>query len=102
MAKSAKELVDELEKDPEYQAAMAERNRQLAEMEAMLDRDEKPLIEALEAAGWPPRVRQCGQTRSVWDFVNTIEPYPHLLNTLAEHLPRPYHPRTKEGRDYPF
>ena len=63
----------------------------------MFEKDQEPLVAALTAAGWPPKVQQCGETRSVWDFVNTVEPYPHLLDTLAEHLIRPYHERIKEG-----
>lgn len=94
---TAKEGQDILDRDPKYQAMMAEKARRRADMEAMFDRDEKPLIEALTAAGWAEKVRQCGDTRSVWDFVNTAEPYPHLLEILAEHVIRPYHFRTREG-----
>ena len=74
-----------------------ERERRWAVQSVMLSKDEEPLLAALTAAGWPPEVRQCGKTRSVWDFVNTVEPYPHLLDTMAEHLVRPYHKRIKEG-----
>ncbi len=74
-----------------------QRERQWAEHAAMLTKDAEPLVAALTAAGWPEGVRQCGDTRSEWDLVNTAVPYPHLLSTLAEHLTRPYHKRTKEG-----
>ena len=56
-----------------------------------------PVIEALTAAGWPPNVIQRSETRSVWDLVNTAEPYPQLLPILAEHVTRPYHKRIREG-----
>jgi hypothetical protein len=94
---TAKEHGDLLDKDPKYQAMMAEKRRQWAEQAAMLQKDEEPLVAALTAAGWPENVRQCGETRSVWDLVNTAEPYPHLLNLLADHVQRPYHKRTREG-----
>lgn len=94
---TAKEHGDLLAKDPKYQAMMAEKRKKWGEQANMLTRDEKPLVEALTAAGWPTEVRQCGETRSVWDLVNTAESYPHLLETLADHVSRPYHPRTKEG-----
>ncbi len=86
---TAKEHGDILEKDPKFQAMMAEKERKWAEMKAMLDEDEKPLVEALNGAG--------GNVKCVWDLVNTAESYPHLLNTLADHLPRPYHFRIREG-----
>jgi len=74
-----------------------ERERRWAEKAMLLRKDEEPLVAALTSAGWPEAVRQCGDTRSVWDLVNTAEPYPHLLDTLADHLARPYHRRTREG-----
>lgn len=94
---TAKEHGDMLEKDPKYQAMMAEKRRIWAEQAEILRRDQEPLVAALTAVGWPPKVRQWKEWRSVWDLVNTAEPYPHLLSTLAKHLPRPYHKRTKEG-----
>lgn len=74
-----------------------ERERRWAAQAAMFRKDQEPLVAALTAAGWPSKVRQCNDTRSVWDFVNTVEPYPHLLDTMVEHLVRPYHKRIKEG-----
>lgn len=74
-----------------------ERERRWAEQAEMLTRDAVPLVEALTAAGWPAGVEQCGPVRSVWDLVNTAVSYPQLLDTLADHVTRPYHPRTKEG-----
>jgi len=94
---TAKEFMDELEKDPEYRARTAEKERQWAQFTEMLRKDEEPLVRALTAAGWPENVRQCDDTRSVWDLVNTAVSYPHLLAVLADHITRPYHFRTKEG-----
>jgi hypothetical protein len=94
---TAKEHGEMLDKDPKYQAMMAEKRRQWAEQAAVLRKDAEPLVAALTAVGWPTTVQQLGETRSVWDLVNTTEPYPHLLETLADHVTRPYHKRTREG-----
>lgn len=94
---TAKEEQDILDRDPQYQAMMAEKRRQWAEKAAIARADEEPLVAALTTAGWPQAVRQCGEWRSVWDLVNTAEPYPHLLNVLADHLARSYLKRTREG-----
>jgi hypothetical protein len=94
---TSKELIEQLEKDPQYQAMMAEKAKRRAEMESLLQSDEAPLLAALERGGWPAGVRQCGPTRSVWDLVNTAVPYANLIPILADHLPRQYHFRTREG-----
>ena len=66
----------ELEHDPEYQrkfqAAEAERQVRVAK----LRRAEQPIVAALRAAGV--------QVNSVWDLVNTAEPYPDALPVLME------------------
>lgn len=94
---TAKEEQDLLDRDPQYQAMMVEKRRQWAEKAAIAKKDEEPLVAALTATGWPQAVRQCGEWRSVWDLVNTAEPYPHLLNVLSDHLTRPYLKRKREG-----
>lgn len=94
---TAKEEQDILDQDPKYQAMMAEKQRRRDEMEAMLRANERPLVEALTAAGWPSSIPQGGKARSVWDLVNTAESYPNLLETLVEQLQRPYHPCIREG-----
>lgn len=93
----AREFLEQLASDAQYQALSAEKERQWAEQAAMLRHDEIPLVDALTEAGWPPDVRQCGEARSVWDLVNTAVSYPHLLETLSDHIQRPYHKRTREG-----
>jgi hypothetical protein len=35
--------------------------------------------------------------RSVWDLVNTAEPYPKAIDILVEHLQRPYPDKVLEG-----
>jgi hypothetical protein len=78
-----------LAQDPKYQAMMAEKAKRRADMEALFEADQKPLVAALTAAGRP--------VKSVWDLVNTAEPYPEAILVLAEHLSHPYHFRTREG-----
>lgn len=94
---TAKEQQDILDRDPQYQAMMAIRRREWAEKAAAARADEQPLVAALTAAGWPTSVSQCGEWRSVWDLVNTAEPYPHLIDVLLDHLRQPYLKRTREG-----
>ena len=86
---TAQEHHEVLSRDPKHQAMMAEKERRVAEMKAVLDADEKPLIVALAAAG--------RSVKSVWDLVNTAESYPEAIPVLAEHLSRPYNMRTREG-----
>jgi len=94
---TAKEQQDLLDKDPHYQAMMAHKRQMWEEQASILRENEKPLVEALTDAGWPANIEQHGQFRSVWNLVNTAEPYPHLLEPLAKHLRMPYHKRVREG-----
>ncbi len=86
---TAAEAAAQLEQDPAYLAMREEQEDRLREFDALLDKDEQPLIEALRAAGVA--------VNSVWDLVNTRTQYPKAIPLLVEHLRRPYHPRTKEG-----
>jgi hypothetical protein len=78
-----------LAQDPKYQAMMAEKAKRRADMEALFEADQKPLVAALVATG--------RSVKSVWDLVNTAESYPESIPVLAQHLSRPYHFRTREG-----
>ena len=53
--------------------------------------EEEPLLADLRAIGFDPGVD------SVWDLVNTAEPYPEAIPVLLRHLTRPYSDRIKEG-----
>lgn len=81
---SATELMAQLQNDREYQRKMraAEAERQVHVEE--LRRAERPIVADLRDAGV--------QVDSVWDLVNTSEPYPKALPILLAHL---------EGGDYP-
>ena len=81
---SATELMAQLQNDPEYQrkAQAAEEERQVKVRE--LARAEQPIVADLRDAG----VR----VDSVWDLVNTAEPYPAALPVLMGHLERGGYP----------
>ncbi|WP_062524216.1 hypothetical protein [Demequina rhizosphaerae] len=77
---SAADLMAELQNDPEYQ-----RKVQAAEVERqaraqVLREAEQPIVADLRAAGV--------EVNSVWDLVNTSDPYPAALPILVEHLER--------------
>ena len=81
---SATELMAQLKSDPDYQrkvqAAEAERQVKIQE----LRRAEQPIVADLRSAGV--------HVDSVWDLVNTAEPYPTALPILLEHLERGGYP----------
>jgi hypothetical protein len=75
---TADELMARLAGDPEYQRKMqaAEAERQVRVQE--LHRAEQPIVEDIRRAGY--------EVNSVWDLVNTSDPYPNALPVLLEHL----------------
>ena len=87
---TASELVAQLNANPEW----LERRRQQQEKSDAIERAarvaEGPLVQALNEAG-------LGWLRSVWDLVNTDEPYSHVLPILIEHLQRDYPAAILEG-----
>ena len=86
---TAADLMAKLNSDPEY---VAMRQRKEAELQARVAewrRAEAPLVEELNAAGFV--------VNSVWDLVNTSEPYPDALPILIDHLQRSYPSRVREG-----
>ena len=86
---TAAELMQELEADPEYQAFLAEEERQIREIEAAGREEARELSADLARVGI--------YAESAWDLVNSLEPYTPAVPVLAEHLQRPYSPGTKEG-----
>ncbi|MDE0547407.1 hypothetical protein [Microbacterium sp. C7(2022)] len=81
---SAIDLIAELQNDPDYQrkvqAAEAERQTRAQ----LLREAEQPIVADLRAAGV--------EVNSVWDLVNTSDPYPAALPVLMEHLERGGYP----------
>lgn len=73
-----------LRSDPEYRAQVeaveAERQARVQE----LTRAEEPIVRDLTAAGL--------EVSSVWDLVNTSDPYPDALPVLLDHLRRGGYP----------
>ncbi|HEY0168471.1 MAG TPA: hypothetical protein VGB75_15620 [Jatrophihabitans sp.] len=87
---TAAELIAELQDDQEYQrrtgAAEAERQVRVRE----LRRAEQPIVADLRDAGV--------EVDSVWDLVNTSDPYPAALPVLLKHLQQGGYPdRVMEG-----
>lgn len=87
--KTIAEFNAELAADREYQAKKAELDRQIAERVAELRAAEQPLVADLQAAGF--------DMGTVWDLVNTAEPYPGAVPILLEHLSRDYPGRITEA-----
>lgn len=84
------EFAAQLANDPNYQAVIAERDRQLCRSAARWRSGEGPLVEDLTLAGI--------QVESVWDLVNTDGPYPDALPILINHLETGNYPdRVMEG-----
>jgi len=87
---TAAELLAELNPDPVFQAAQAERERRRLEKVARLKAASKPLDDSLRAVC--PLV-----TEGVWDLVNTAERYDEALPILFEHLTKEYPDEILEG-----
>lgn len=66
-----------------------ERKRQLTKWYARLRVEEKPILADLAAIGL--------KVNSVWDLVNTSDPYPEAIPILLKHLTQDYSDRIKEG-----
>jgi hypothetical protein len=88
--KTAAEYLRARNTDPMYLARKREQDEKVRLMEAELAAAEAPLVTALQTAG-------LAWVRSVWDLVNTREPYPHVLDLLIEHLQGEYPSRVQEG-----
>lgn len=86
---TAAELMERLQKDKEYTGIMKEKEEKLKEFQELLNKDEQPIIKDIEKVGI--------KINSVWDFVNTSEPYPVAIPLLIKHLKKNYHQRTKAG-----
>lgn len=87
--KTAAELMAELNADPSFVVGQREQEQARLKMEAEFRRAEAPLIDALKKVGV--------HVQSVWDLVNTANPYPKAVPILIEHLQRPYPERVREG-----
>jgi hypothetical protein len=87
---SAAELMAQLAQDREFQEAAARREAERQERAAKWREAERPILEDLRGNGV--------DVDSVWDLVNTSDPYPAALPVLMEHLERGGYPdRVLEG-----
>jgi hypothetical protein len=74
----------QLENDKEYQRKKAAFDAEVQERASALRAAEQPIVASLRSAGV--------HVDSVWDLVNTSEPYPAALPVLMEHLERGGYP----------
>jgi hypothetical protein len=88
-AKTAAELMAELQADRAFVDERARREQELAQRAAAWREAEAPLVAALRGVG-------C-DVESVWDLVNTSVSYAAAVPVLLEHVERPYPDRVREG-----
>ena len=75
---TAGELMAQLAQDEDYQARAAALEVEMQARRDELSRAEQPILDDLHAVGI--------EVASVWDLVNTSEPYPAALPILINHL----------------
>jgi hypothetical protein len=81
---TAADFMAELEIDSQYQARSAAAGAECDARARELDLAAMPIVADLRAAGFA--------VNSVWDLVNTSEPYPAALPVLLDHLTRGGYP----------
>jgi len=86
---TAGEMIAKLEDDLGYQTRVAERDRRISERVAKEREEQKSLLADLAAIGI--------DVETVWDLVNSSEPYPLAVPVLIAHLERGYSSRIMEG-----
>jgi small ligand-binding sensory domain FIST len=87
--KTVAEAMAELAADPAYRELRRKQDEERRVRHEALARAEAPLVAALNGAGVP--------VSSVWDLVNTAEPYPQAIATLLAHLDGDYPDKVREG-----
>ena len=96
---TASEHMEELSRDPEYLARVAERDRKIAEGAAEYAQEDDLIAREAKELGY--------QINSVWDFVNNsphpfllrpfVGPYERAYPLLVRHLSVSHHPKVREG-----
>jgi len=87
---TAGELMKQLESDPEWVAKRDARERWRQNQAEAMRRKEEHIVREIEEAGL--------LVDSVWDLVNTREPYPEAIPVLLRHLENTgYDPAIREG-----
>jgi len=87
--KTVSEILNELEKNSEYQDMLKAKEDARIALEKELNSEEKELVQELNAIGL--------DVSSVWDLVNTKESYPDAIPILIKHLSKEYQDKNKEG-----
>lgn len=82
---TAAELMAQLDGDPEFQREKRAREIETEQRARSLREAEQPIVKDLHRRGGV-------DVASVWDLVNTPEPYPDALPILLEHLERGGYP----------
>ena len=86
---TAKEFIDQLNADPDYQRRMAEKERRRAKRQAAIDAAERPILADLREIGV--------DLTQVSDLVNFFPPLPpNVVRILLEWLPRITHDNVLE------
>lgn len=86
---TAAEFLAQLQADPEWMAAKAQRDEEHRKEAEALKLAEAPLVDELRAAGF--------SVSSVWDLVNSPGSYSDAVPILLSHLERPYPPAIRDG-----
>jgi len=87
---TAAELMAELNQDPDFQRVTSEREAKRREQELQWRAAEQPIVSDLRGVGL--------QLESVWDLVNSSDPYRDALPILVKHLELGGYPdRVMEG-----
>ncbi|MEM1223989.1 MAG: hypothetical protein AAGH40_14660 [Verrucomicrobiota bacterium] len=89
MAKTASELLKELNRDPAYRKMKRDQEKRIKKLGKECDADERELLKEIYEAGI--------EVGSVYDFVNSGDHYPEAYPVLQKHLKLPHHPRIREG-----
>lgn len=75
--------------DEAYVRMRAERDAEFARRDEVMRQDSSPLLRDINDQGY--------DIASVWDLVNTPDPYPELIPILIRHLRSPYLDRNREA-----
>jgi HEAT repeat protein len=87
---TAEELMAKLQSNPEWVEKMESREQWRRARKRRFRELEQPLVADLATVGY--------RVDSVWDLVNTREPYPEAIPVLLRHLKRTeYHPDIRQG-----
>ena len=81
---SATEFMAELQQDQDYQKRKAAHDAEQKARVAVFRTAEQPIVDDLRRVGF--------EIKSVWDLVDTDDPYPMALPVLLEHLERGGYP----------